>query len=516
MSSVREGGSKLLRIVADNRRTATLLALVCLLPIILYLPLLKEPLHNDEGFYAVVGRMLLRGDLPYRDAFDNKPPLVFVWYALSFLIFGENVWAPRLVVSFFLSLTTLAVYLEGRLLFSTRAAMVAALAFALSVGVVRLGSNANTEFFLVLPMTAGLVAYTAARRSESAGLYLLCGGLNGAAIVTKETALFPLIFLLAFEWLVPAIPRHRARNIVAMSAGAMLVGAIAVLPFVLAGISSDVWDSAIVYTIKYVLVGDVSLGARIFQTIRAPLPLAVVAGPWVLFSVLAVLRTRGQPEAAMQWMLVSWTGATAAGIAFAGRFYPHYYFQLMPGLSLLAPLGILYIREHWTRGRGTRIAWTTVTVASVLVSIAYAIPVYSKGSPAERHIARYPGDVVVKWETRSPALAAYIRDGTSPSDRIYNLGYQPEIYFYADRESPTRFLFNRPFSVDQGYVAEAVRDLEALPPVFIIDSTRDDPWGTDRYDSSPISAFIEANYDYVGMIEYADVYRLREVTPNSP
>ncbi len=495
----------------EHRRDAACaiaLIVICLLPILLYLPFMNEPLNHDEGFYAVVGRMLLRGDLPYRDAFDIKPPLVFAWYALSFFIFGENVWAPRLLVSILLSLTTLAVYLEGRLLFSTRAAIVAALAFALSIGIVKLGANANTEYFLVLPMTAGLVSYTAGRQSESASRYFLCGVLNGAAIVTKETALFPFIFLLVFEWLVPAIPRHRARIIVAMGAGAVLVGAIAVLPFVLAGVSSDVWE-LVIYTLKYVNGGDSSLGTRIFQTFIAPLPLAVVAGPWVLLSVLAVLHSRRQSEAAMHWMLIGWTGASAAGIGFAGRFYPHYYFQLMPGLSLLAPLGILYIRERWSRGRGTRFAWSMVILGTAAMALAFTVSVYARSSPADRHTARYPGDLGWKWETQSPALAAYVRDNTSPDDLIYELGFQPEIYFYADRESPTRFLTDRPFAADQAYVEEALRDLEARPPVFIVDSARYDPWEPGRYDSSAMRAFIAARYDYLGKIEYADVYRLR-------
>ncbi len=114
----------------QRARLPVVLAAVCALPILLYLPLLHEPLARDEGFYAAVGQRILHGDLPYRDAFDNKPPIVFGWYALSFLIFGEQVWAPRLVAAVLVSLTTLLVYVQGRLLFSGREALLAALAFS--------------------------------------------------------------------------------------------------------------------------------------------------------------------------------------------------------------------------------------------------------------------------------------------------------------------------------------------------------------------------------------------------
>src|SRR3990172_12189024 len=108
------------------------LILLCLLPVLLYLPVLGTPFERDESVYATIARGLLNGDVPYRDLFDNKPPLVFGWYALSFVLFGENDVAPRLVAALLLSLTTLALFAEARLLFSRRVAYLAAAAFALS------------------------------------------------------------------------------------------------------------------------------------------------------------------------------------------------------------------------------------------------------------------------------------------------------------------------------------------------------------------------------------------------
>src|SRR5437899_6218477 len=189
------GGVRVLPILRRARLPAVLVA-VCALPILLYLPLLHEPLARDEGFYAAVGQRILHGDLPYRDAFDNKPPLVFGWYALSFLIFGQHVWAPRLVAAVLQSATTLLVYVQGRLLFSGREALLAALAFALSIGVARFQTNANTEYFMLLPLVAGLVTFTLGHQTGRLRWFLLSGVLNGIAIMTKEVSRFNLGFLL--------------------------------------------------------------------------------------------------------------------------------------------------------------------------------------------------------------------------------------------------------------------------------------------------------------------------------
>ena len=78
-----------------GRREAAAVAAVSLIPALLALPFLGEPLFGDEAVYSAVGRGLLDGQLPYRDLFDNKPPLLYGWFALSFLLFGAEPWAPR-------------------------------------------------------------------------------------------------------------------------------------------------------------------------------------------------------------------------------------------------------------------------------------------------------------------------------------------------------------------------------------------------------------------------------------
>src|SRR3989442_11904289 len=133
-----------------NRRAGTVCSVIAiaLIPVLLYLPFLNEPFDRDEGFYAAVGQLILDGDLPYRHAFDNHPPVIFGWFAISFALFGEHLWAPRLLVSLLLSVTTVLVYVQARVLFSGREALIAAFAFASSIGISRFHTNANTEYFI--------------------------------------------------------------------------------------------------------------------------------------------------------------------------------------------------------------------------------------------------------------------------------------------------------------------------------------------------------------------------------
>src|SRR2546428_13066716 len=119
-----------------------------------------SPLERDEGVYATIAQRLLRGDVPYRDLFDNKPPIVYGWYAFSFLVFGEGVAAPRIVAALLLSFTTLATFGEARMLFPCRVAYLGAGACAVATGLPFVALTPNSEDTRRLPLAPLLAAST--------------------------------------------------------------------------------------------------------------------------------------------------------------------------------------------------------------------------------------------------------------------------------------------------------------------------------------------------------------------
>src|SRR5581483_4911341 len=156
-----------------------LLAAIVCMPILLFAPFFTEPFEGDEGAYGTIAQQMLHGYLPYRDIFDHKPPLVYVWYAVSFLIFGQNIIAPRILAALSWSATTMLVYVQGKLLLGRRQALIAAAVFGFAASLTMLSFNANTEVFLILPLMGATVAFTKAHQSGDTRWLLvagLCGG----------------------------------------------------------------------------------------------------------------------------------------------------------------------------------------------------------------------------------------------------------------------------------------------------------------------------------------------------
>lgn len=502
-----------LRLLAWKR--VLLVAGICALPVLLYAPFFNEPFMRDEGYYAAASQAMLHGAIPYTDFFDNKPPLIYVFYAASFLMFGETLWAPRLLVSLMISLAALCVYFNARLLFSShKTGVIAAATFATSIGLAKLETNANTEFFMLLPMTAGLLAFTQARRTGSRWWYLAAGALGGAAILTKTIYVIPMAFLFLFAvvqkwrcspdgasllspvvWLGPSL----------MIAGSLAVFAVFAVPLALMGAFGDMVEGLTYYS--WIYSGHVSLSARLIATVKSPAFLVFVTGPWVVlaaFGAFVLLRAKDKDTGLL---LAGWFAANLASIYAVGRFYNHYYIVLLPAMALLVPAGIDLLLKNWRTIPGQ--AFIAVAMPVLLMApLALTIHIYAQPTPSDRHIAKYGGDRT-DWEAQSPALGEWLKEHTNPGDYIYNFGFQSELYFYADRTSPSRFFFDNALGLDEKYERQAVEQLSESPPAYVIDSAIYERKTELNYYSEPVHQWVEQNYDYVGKIHYADIWRLK-------
>jgi 4-amino-4-deoxy-L-arabinose transferase-like glycosyltransferase len=484
------------------------LPVICLLPVLLYAPFLTEPFERDEGVYATIAQGIMRGDVPYRDLFDHKPPLVYVWYVLSFALFGEGVIAPRLLASIFWALTSLVIFKQVDATFSRREAITASLVFSVSCGLVLLQASANTEVFMLLPAVCCLYAATKAMSNGGTG-WLIATGISGAlAILTKQVAVIgvlTLVLLLLYQGSKVSWRESLRRGAVVML-GAVVVFTAALTPFLLAGALDDFLYSN--WTYNRIYSTSVGLAVRIateirgvqFFLVRSPIlvALAALGAAWSL-------RRDTNREARV---MLLWLAAAYAGVVLGGRAYPHYYVTLLPGLAIFAGMAVAALLQHRRR------------INSVLIpslGLALAITVYLHGSvyleptPEAKHLAKYSG-VEPMLQNAGPRLGAQITAMTSADDEIYNLGHESELYFYSDRKPAARFLYHAPFELDSTAFDETIAELRADPPRLIVDSTLATGRATWEETHPPsLEAFLDDFYVHVGEIEYAQIYVRKSV-----
>src|SRR5260370_10944012 len=133
------------------------LALVFGVSLLLRWPIAAIPLERDEGEYAYIAQRWLSGEVPYQGSFDQKPPGVFAVYATILRFAGTSPAAIQWAAQLYTLGTLALVFLLGRRLFSPLVGLLAALLTALLTTDAGMWCNAaNTELFMLLPLTGGL------------------------------------------------------------------------------------------------------------------------------------------------------------------------------------------------------------------------------------------------------------------------------------------------------------------------------------------------------------------------
>jgi hypothetical protein len=176
-------------------------------------------LFIDEIQYADVGNSMSLGHIPrlFGDLFYLHPPLFFTYLAA---VQGAPV--PFMTVAFVLGLRPFVVVFAvinsflvaevARRLAGRRAAVVAALLYALDPFVVRFDSRVMLEAPTMAATLAGLVALLAAMKyggSQRWGLLVLAGAMFGVAITTKSTFALVTTLPMLLMCVAPAGPKRR-------------------------------------------------------------------------------------------------------------------------------------------------------------------------------------------------------------------------------------------------------------------------------------------------------------------
>ena len=431
-----------------------LFALLILAVCLIRWRLLDVPLERDEGEYAYIGQLLLRGEPPYGAAYNMKLPGIYAVYAAILAVFGEThrgihqgLLCANLISMFF-------VFLLGRRMFGAWSGLAAAVVFAaLSISEGLQGPFANAEHFVLVPATAGLWLFVryldeSAEEGKSSTLtssLMLVGSalLLGTAFIIKQHG---IAFPAAAGFLLLASQVARRPGFGAALRRLLLFSVCAALPYGLvclwmkaAGVFENFWFWTFTYARDYTAERPWSDFAR---NLRAKSRYVMRVAPF-LYALSALGLTallwdaRGRRRAGLFLALVVFSFlAVTPGF----HFRPHYFVLMLPvvalsGGLLTAALGRAFVGS--TRGP--------------MLGLVAALPlVFAVGDYLWRQrvfLFRLSPSMVARQTfggnpfPESLAVANFVREQTEPDDKVAILGSEPQIWFYADRRAATGYVY---------------------------------------------------------------------------
>ncbi len=424
------------------------------------LPLLAVPLERDEGLFGVMGQAILRGDLPYRDVFEHKPPGVFYLYALGLLAVPPTAAGVHAFLAVWNLGTSLCVGRLAATLAGRWAAPWAVLVFVVASAAPSVqGFSATSEMLLLLPLSASVfaaVVSTSATRARRAILVGVSGALAAATFWIKQPAVLaaaagPLAIILA--------RRGALRALLWWASGAAAVTVVATVPFALAGVWREFWYWSFTHSWLY---GQLPVGnwperlAGNLVEVGRDLGCALVVA--LAGAIVGLQRARRQA-----WLVLGFLGLAVASALHSRFFYRHYFALLAPAVAVAAGTGIVWIEEAY--GRRIAVAAAALTVALPVV----ARPWYWLRPDPTAVSVRMLGD---QGFDAAAVVARYVRDRTAPDDRIFVYGSEPEIPFIAGRRDVNPFGMVYPLTWTwprhREFQERVWASLERWPPVYLI------------------------------------------------
>ena len=507
-------------------QTRLFLALACAL-LLLRLPAVVQPMGADQGLYAYVSERILAGDLPYRDAWDQKPPAIHFTYALMRAVGHADAavgWADVLAAA----AVAWLLYRLGRTIGPSGTGPASALLFLLlsNPSLTRLGGirlRSQCETFIAVAVTAAMLLLARRREDGSRWTIAGAGALFGVAFLFKYNAGIYAAAGVAALWL---WRRSSWRAVVALSAGFAVPVLAMLIVFAAGGALRDLYDATITYNVQYsgeTYSGPANVAAYIltFPVERARVDaLWTVGGAGCLVLIATMLRDGlrqrehpvgarvattspvGSTVTAGSLFALLWVAAACISITVNGsRGLPQYFVQANPALALAAGWAM---PEAWRllRELTGRRAVLAASVAGALVAVGvWRVNQFPKlleqtrfdarfalgAVPRAEYLARYADDR--KYSAlAADQLATTLRRATSPSDRVFVFGFTCASYVDADRASASRFFWSRPVIVgfkegDRGYGIEGLLDdLERGRPAVVALQRKD--WAPDVSDSA--------------------------------
>lgn len=392
-----------------------------------------------------MAQQVLDGDVLYRDAADNRSPLVPYVKAFIFALFGDwNAFAVHTSLAFGLGCCAAILGWIGLRLGGPLIGLATSLCFVILQSVY-IGATdsmtAHTEWFVLIFSTLAFALLTRARNRPSFRNGLPIGFFFGLSTLSKQPGILDFLvacFVLIFLGF--AAPRER-KTLLRWAAGMMVaiagvMGAVS-LYFAIQGAHADYIYYAFtfntqVYVPEYPLTERILSIGKTFSMAKHHAPLiGVIVAAGAFVAVPHVIRRTMSPGTTyplLPLMALGWFCSGLVAATLGGRGFAHYSTTVIPGACLLFGWAV-----GTSLGKITRWRFRAGIAVSILLATAVLFQ-FARQYRAAAQDLKYV-------DHRYPALALPVIKHSQPDERIFVWGYIPELYFYAHRLPATRYIY---------------------------------------------------------------------------
>ncbi|HYZ83280.1 MAG TPA: hypothetical protein VE621_02710 [Bryobacteraceae bacterium] len=393
----------------------------------------------EEAYGLAAAAELVRGKALYRDIWFDKPPLYALFYTIA-----PPPFVLRIVSAAYVLGTSSIAFAFARKLWSEREALLAFsfvaffLTFDQPATVIALAPDA----LMVLPHLAAVYLAWSKRP-------LLAGAVAAIALLMNTKGLFVLASALVFAG------SNWPRVLVSFAAVSLAFAGVLSIYGALHAYLDQVWRWGLLYA-------------------RDPLPEPIVtavrrSAGWLGFHLTLIIGAAWFLRREFDRRFLLWFVISVAAVAGGLRFFPRYYFQLLPVAALMGARGLMLMPK------GARVAALGLLLIpllrfgpryATLIAGSFGVPEQAWSDTAMMEDSRHAANLLAQ----------------QPGDTLFTWGYRPDVYVFSKLPAGTPFLDSQPVTgvladrhlVDSrptapDWARENRRKLVSTKPTWIVD-----------------------------------------------
>ena len=460
-------------------------------------PSLSYPFGRDQGLYFYVAReWIQRGSIPYRDVLDHKTPGIYLLHALSQLIFGQHMWAIRVMD---IGGVALLGYVAARIVTprgERPAPVLAALgwlfASVLFFGYLNWWDTAQSELWYGTFGLASIASIRCAQKERTG--QALAGAFAASAMIMKPPAMW--LVLVAVVLLALRAWGERDGRALRLVRAAIVFGLGFAVPTLLVfgyfGLHNALPALAdiVIGANGYYVAHETGVSdptdqiGKILDYVGVYNPLSTL-GIFALIGGIAWATRAKQPEVRARYVLAAVVcGAAFMAVAMQQKFYLLHWDVMVPAATVVfATIAYDVLRVAAAKERAAWLVAATFLFAFVLSGRAvqgwfFFVKNATKSARGEitraQFVAPFAFPEIGFGYSDSEATGNWLREHSSPDDLVSVRGFQPEIYAVAERRHGGRFFWTT-FLTNPArayrraeWLAEDRRDLDTRPPRYAV------------------------------------------------
>jgi len=446
---------------------------------VLYVLLPTSPLnmpftYADSGVFHYIGWRILNGDIPYKDVWDHKPPVIFYINALGQSIIDHPRWGIWVLELIFLFFTFFIAYKIIKQHFGTYSAIVSIMLGFITLPFLIHGGNFTEEYAMLWYFLALLLFVSKKFNKNSILRWFLIGVLGGLAFFTKQTTIG--LWIAIFVYITYSRLRDREilswfRQIGSMISGALLIAGIIVVYFLAHDALREFWDAAFAYNFFY--SSDITQLAYRLRPLLVGIKPLVATGIFQLsllgfgIGLLSLNRLKNGEKTQTPLIIVLLVDfpIEVLLVSVSGQYPTMYYMTLLPVLIMLVSIFIHQLFSLIVLNN-SNLKQRFVLLVIIMVSFIWST------------IYDYRNEVDSLSHMKSTIIIDYIKENSDADDYILGWGAESFLNYFSERESPSRYVYQFPLYrasyANEARVNEFLDAIITKRPKLIIDNKRPD------------------------------------------